>query len=276
MKININKQKILKIIFLILGFFVFSYIFTFLKVYAQQDIDEGSVDIGGLKIFTFFPSTILNLKTYGVYRLVGYILQLVLFYLLLLFLITVLKNAMQFSRDKDSDIKDAFLTTQNLAQGVAFPFIFIVLYAATGFFLRTGNIFDWPTQFAQCGEGDFLFRAEYKAAELSPEIYEGNESVLAFCCSNFSEYEFEQGADLKPAVKYSVVKGAAGGSALPNVSVIKDGNSSKVEPVVVIGSQDKGGWVIVKNISTLGDDVDLLSLMTSSIDSCEAYHVETR
>ncbi|MBD3362941.1 hypothetical protein GF362_04435 [Candidatus Dojkabacteria bacterium] len=234
--------------------FIFSLIFT--NVLAQDDgvsISTGDDDSRKIFLHIFPPSTIADLRKYGILRFAGYLGVIIVAVLLLETIFVIIKTAMEFSTDEAKEIEDAFKSTQNLWQGVGWALGSFIAYAGISIFLGTGNMFNWASKLYQCNT-EILFRAEYRAAVINPDLFK--DEVMIYCCSNLERVNIPEDER---------------GEGRLSISSWHSYTYSRDLEAVGVGTKEDGGWLFIADPEGTGPNV--IPSDVKSSQGCEEFTV---
>lgn len=253
MKINKAIRKFGYLIFLMS--FILSVFYRF--VYAQEDgVSIPSGEEGNSRdifLHIFPPTTIADLKKYGVLRFLGYIAVIIIGVLLIQTIFVIIKTAMEFVQDESKDLKDALKSSQTLWQGLIWAFAAFFAYAGISIFVGTGNMFQWVSKLYQCNT-EILFRAEYRAAVVNPDLFK--DEVMIYCCSNLE--------------RTSIPEEGEGEGKLNLASWYAYTDMRNIEGVGV-GSKEKGGWLFIADPNGKGPNV--IPFDVKDAQGCEEFTV---
>jgi hypothetical protein len=196
------------------------------NVMAQTGDEEGVsipfVDGDTINIGLFDVTNITNLARFGVLRMVVHIATFVMIWIFIYMIFNLIRFSYNFLQKESGEISEGIKGAEGTVRAFAFSLVMILAYAAVGIFLGVGNPLKWGNKLAQCGDGEFLFRAEYRAQLVNTEIF-ADESLI-YCCTKFTgllqDYERERAISV-------------GGSEL-------DG--------AIVGTPEQGGWLFISNV----------------------------
>lgn len=188
--------KKLLIIFIFLGVVLSFSNIPNNNVWAQTGEEEGVtipiIDGDTFEIGLFDVTNVTNLARFGVTRLVVHISTFVMIWIFVYMIFNLVRFGMKYLQNESKDISDGIKGAEGTVRAFGFSLAMVFGYILVGIFLGVGNPLKWGDKLAQCGNGEFLFRAEYRAQSVNPEIFE--DDTLIYCCSRFTGLleEFER------------------------------------------------------------------------------------
>ncbi|MCA9386144.1 hypothetical protein KC717_05850 [Candidatus Dojkabacteria bacterium] len=236
---------------LFLSFFVSSVVLFSIVNNVLAQVGVGDEDGGrDVTIEIFGPSMFTNLRTYGVYRFAGYIttyILLVVFVLTILYMLFATVKMMQSQGDQNM-FSDNLKKIRELLRGLALTFVFLMLYTGVGLALGFGNVFQWPNKLSQCGDGEFLFRAEYRAAVVDENLFD--DEVLIYCCKDLELTNIDD-TNGEGALNVSTNQGTRDGA--------------------VVGDEELGGWLFIADPN--GNSRSVVPTNVSKAGRCEPFTI---
>ncbi len=249
---TINKSQLLFFVIILFGIFMFMQ-----TVFAQSGSstitpkpDEGVViDFGGDDnkfIFPIFePTFVTDLRKYGVLRFASYILVLSIAWFMIYTAFNLVRYAYKFLQKESDDMTEGMRGAEGTIRAVGYTLAMLFAYILISTYLGMGNLFKWPLKLSQCGDGTFLFRAEYSAQLVNPDIFE--DETMIYCCKSFSSVlssdETEKAIDIGGAV----------------------GNAA------VVGDPEKGGWLFISDPN--GEYQNTLPANIGGAEGCEKFTI---